>query len=49
MEFEWDSLKAGKNLRKHGVSFHEGIMKKVNDSDRNQDGMKWETHRMRDS
>jgi len=23
MEFEWDSLKAGKNLRKHGVSFHE--------------------------
>ena len=23
MEFEWDLLKADKNLRKHGVSFHE--------------------------
>jgi uncharacterized DUF497 family protein len=23
MEFEWDPLKADKNLRKHGVSFHE--------------------------
>ena len=23
MEFEWDSLKAGRNLKKHGVSFHE--------------------------
>jgi len=24
MEFEWDPRKAGTNLRKHGVSFHEG-------------------------
>jgi hypothetical protein len=23
MEFEWDPLKAARNLRKHGVSFHE--------------------------
>ena len=23
MEFEWESLKADRNLRKHGVSFHE--------------------------
>ncbi len=23
MKFEWNSLKAEKNLRKHGVSFHE--------------------------
>jgi len=23
MEFEWDPLKADKNQRKHGVSFHE--------------------------
>jgi uncharacterized protein len=23
MEFQWDPLKADKNLRKHGVSFHE--------------------------
>jgi hypothetical protein len=23
MEFEWDPLKADRNLRKHGVSFHE--------------------------
>lgn len=23
MEFEWDALKADRNLRKHGVSFHE--------------------------
>jgi uncharacterized protein len=23
MEFEWDPLKADKNRRKHGVSFHE--------------------------
>ncbi len=25
MRFEWDSGKAAKNLRKHGVSFHEAI------------------------
>lgn len=23
MEFEWDPLKADKNLKKHGVSFHD--------------------------
>ena len=23
MKFEWDSLKATENLRKHGISFHE--------------------------
>ena len=23
MDFEWDPLKADRNLRKHGVSFHE--------------------------
>jgi hypothetical protein len=32
MEFEWDPLKADKNVRKHGVSFHEAAtVKKVND------------------
>jgi len=25
MRFEWDSAKAAKNLRKHGVSFHEAV------------------------
>jgi uncharacterized protein len=25
MRFEWDSRKAAKNLRKHGISFHEAV------------------------
>ena len=26
LEFEWDSEKARRNLRKHGISFREGMM-----------------------
>jgi uncharacterized DUF497 family protein len=25
MHFEWDAAKAAKNLRKHGISFHEAV------------------------
>jgi len=25
LEFEWDPLKSRQNLKKHGVSFHEGM------------------------